>query len=120
LEDDASQSPIIEKFLSLVQTAKTIFSLQEDQHSFTLLGEKTATSTLEYYVYLVEDEENHLDLFVKKINIDNKSSDEEEHLLQWSYHTQLQTLHIFVDEILLYQGETPDDDRIILEKLNKF
>jgi hypothetical protein len=54
-------------------------------------------------VYLVEDEEFHLDLFIKKVDTNTETQEEDEHLLQRSYHTQLQTLNIFVDEILLYQ-----------------
>jgi hypothetical protein len=51
----------------------------------------------------VEDEEHYTDLFIKKVDTNNQTQEENEHLLQWSYHTQLQTLDVFVDEFLLYQ-----------------
>ncbi|MDR2191019.1 MAG: hypothetical protein LBP53_07865 [Candidatus Peribacteria bacterium] len=69
---------------------------------------------------MVEDEENHIDLFIKKVDTDNETQEEDEHLLQCSYHTQLQTLDIFVDEVLLYQLEKNANERIILDKLEKF
>jgi hypothetical protein len=74
-------------------------------------------------VYLVEDEEDHIDLFIKKVETDNEAEEEDEHLLQWSYHTQTQHLDIFVDEILLYQLEGSEEERKnmqIIDKLDKF
>ena len=73
----------------------------------------------------MEDEEDHSDLFIKKVETNHENNDEEEHLLQRSYHRQLQKLNIFVDEIILYeldtQVETEENKRKqIGEKLNKF
>jgi hypothetical protein len=76
-------------------------------------------------VYLVEDEENHIDLFIKKVETHSGTEEEEEHLLQWSYTTTNQNLDIFVDEILLYQfgeGEEDFSDKKteIIDKAHKF
>jgi hypothetical protein len=68
----------------------------------------------------VEDEEQHIDLFIKRVETDNDTQEEVEHLLQRSYTTDSQHLDIFVDEILLYQIGKKADDRTIIDKLDKF
>jgi hypothetical protein len=80
---------------------------------------------LEYFVYLVEDEENHIDLFIKKVETANETEEETEHLLQWSYTTTNHNLDVFVDEILLYQfgaeaEEETEKKAEIINKLDKF
>ena len=79
---------------------------------------------LEYFIYLVEDEENHSDLFIKKVQTNNETEDEIEHLLQWSYNSENNNLDIFVDEILLYQienGNSEEEKRnLIVSKIDKF
>jgi hypothetical protein len=70
-------------------------------------------------VYLVEDEENHIDLFIKKVETNSVTDVETEHLLQWSYTTTTQEVDVLVDEVLLYQLKT-DTSPEILSKLDKF
>ncbi|MDR0607875.1 MAG: hypothetical protein LBG52_06105 [Candidatus Peribacteria bacterium] len=112
-------NPLFDKFFSLTDTARAIFALSEDKSNFTIVGGKTDTSLLEYFVYLIEDEINHLDLFIKKVETQNE--EEHEHLLQWSYDTSKQHLDILVDEILLYQlDETAAETSGVFDKLNKF
>jgi len=115
-----SGSNLIDKFLNLTTIAKNIFSLSEDKQSFNILGNKNDKSTLEYFIYLVEDEENHLDLFIKKVETNTITDVEDEHLLQRSYNTSTQTLDIFVDEILLYQFPSSINTTEITTKLEKF
>ncbi|MDR2541401.1 MAG: hypothetical protein LBD11_06710 [Candidatus Peribacteria bacterium] len=110
---------LFDKFLSLTDTARAIFALQEDKSNFKIIGGKTADNLLEYFVYLIEDEADHIDLFIKKV--ETQDDEEEEHLLQWTYTTTSQHLDIFVDEMLLYQF-TKDNKEAngITDKLNKF
>jgi hypothetical protein len=78
---------------------------------------------LEYFIYLVEDEDDHIDLFIKKIETNTTTNEEQEHLLQWAYTINGQHLDIFVDEMLLYQLDTPPEPEKlneIIEKLDKF
>ncbi|MDR0859478.1 MAG: hypothetical protein LBO09_00390 [Candidatus Peribacteria bacterium] len=110
---------LFDKFLSLTDTARAIFALQEDKSNFKIIGGKTSDNLLEYFVYLIEDETDHIDLFIKKV--ETQEDEEDEHLLQRSYTTTNQHLDIFVDEMLLYQF-TQDNKEAngVLDKLNKF
>lgn len=124
-EPESTGNEIIDKFLELSSTARKIFQLSEDTSHFKILGGKSPKSTLEYFIYLVEDEDNHSDLFIKKVETNNEDSDEEEHLLQWSYNKDQHSLDIFVDEVILYelkQQATEEENKKnqIMEKLNKF
>lgn len=111
---------LFDKFLSLTDTARSVFALQDDKSNFKIIGGKNADKLLEYFVYLIEDETDHVDLFIKKVETQN-DEEEDEHLLQWSYTTTGQHLDIFVDEMLLYQftAKTTEANGV-LDKLNKF
>ncbi|GHV25346.1 hypothetical protein FACS1894176_03600 [Bacteroidia bacterium] len=110
---------LFDKFLSLTDTARAIFALQEDKSNFKIIGGKTSDNLLEYFVYLIEDEADHIDLFIKKV--ETQDDEEDEHLLQRTYTTTSQHLDIFVDEMLLYQF-TKDNKEAngVTDKLNKF
>ena len=114
------ENPLIDKFLHLVATAKNIFSISEDKQSFNILWNKNDKSILEYFIYLVEDEEDHTDLFIKKVETNTITDVENEHMLQRSYTTTTQTLDIFVDEILVYQFPSSINTTEIISKLEKF
>jgi hypothetical protein len=82
-------------------------------------------SKIEYQIYLIEDEEDHTDLFFKKIETKTETGDEEEHLIQWTYNKTKDKLDVFVDEVILYEigdGHTEEEkwENMIIEKLNKF
>ncbi|MDR3169724.1 MAG: hypothetical protein LBU27_08570 [Candidatus Peribacteria bacterium] len=110
---------LFDKFLSLTDTARAIFALSEDKSSFKIIGNKTETTLIEYFVYLIEDEIDHLDLFIKKV--ETQGDEEDEHLLQWSYDTAKQRLDILVDEMLLYQfNQKNTEANGVFDKLNKF
>jgi hypothetical protein len=78
---------------------------------------------LEYLFYLIEEEDEPVDLYIKKVEIDQESEEENEHLVQFSYNENKE-LNIFVDEIILYEGINKynldnieyNDTKAILEK----
>lgn len=117
-------SSLFKKFNELVKTTREIFSLlSEEDQSFRVLGGKSGTSTLEYYIYLVEDEEENTDLFVRKVETDNQTQEETEHLLQWNLNYAKNLLNVFVDEILLFELSDEEDQKYqndIIAKLYKF
>jgi len=117
-ESDTS-SEIFATFQKLINTTREIFTLlPEGEQFFKITGNKTENSLTEYDNYLVEDEENNIDIFIKKIDVHHE--EEEEHLLQWSYNTKHKKLNIFVDEILLYECDEQQTNTQILGKLDKF
>jgi len=122
-EFQTTGNEVIDKFLEVTHLAKKIFELSTDKSHFKILGGKNPQSTLEYFIYLIEDEEHRRDLFIKKVETNHQGEEEAEHLLQWSYHSQQHKLDIFVDEIILYELGTEIEDskrKLIGEKLNKF
>ena len=106
-EDELSQ-----KFLILVQIARDIFKLEHKQWTqnpyFKIIWSKTTNNLLEYYFYLIEEPGEPVDLFIKKVNTNLESEEEDEHIVQFSYNWEEKFLNIFVDEVILY------------EKVNKF
>ena len=115
-----------QQFMHLVQNVRWIFKLEhkskEQTPYFKILWWKTKNSTLEYLFYLIEEENEPIDLYIKKVETDNENN-ENEHLVQFSYNED-QELTIFVDEIILYEkinksdSDLPEynDTRAILEK----
>ena len=115
-----------QQFMHLVQNVRWIFKLEhkskEQTPYFKILWWKTENSTLEYLFYLIEEENEPIDLYIKKVETDNENN-ENEHLVQFSYNED-QELTIFVDEIILYEkinksdSDLPEynDTRAILEK----
>jgi hypothetical protein len=89
---------------------------------FKILWSKTSDSTLEYLFYLIEEADEPVDLFIKKVVTEQESWEENEHLLQFSYNNK--QLDIFVDEIILYEkinkadisSSEYNDTKAILEK----
>ena len=118
---------ISQQFMHLVQNVRGIFKLErknrEQNPYFKILWWKTKDSTLEYLFYLIEEENEPIDLYIKKVEILNENEDENEHLVQFSY-SEDKELNILVDEIILYEGvnrSDPDnveysDTKAILEK----
>jgi hypothetical protein len=90
--------------MRLVQNARGIFKLErkdwEQNPYFKILWWKTSNSSLEYLFYLIEEENEPIDLYIKKVNKENE--EESEHLVQFSYNRDKE-LNIFVDEIILYE-----------------
>ena len=121
-DDELSQ-----QFMHLVQNVRGIFKLErkdwEQNPYFKILWWKTANSTLEYFFYLIEEEDEPIDLYIKKVETHQESEEETEHLIQFSYNEDNE-LNIFVDEIILYEkinksdSNTPEynDTKAILEK----
>ena len=113
--------------MHLVQNVRWIFKLEhkdwpQDPY-FKILWSKTANSTIEYLFYLIEEENEPIDLYIKKVETDQGTEEENEHLVQFSYNKN-QELNIFVDEVILYEWinklnpETQEynDTKAILEK----
>ncbi len=116
---------ILERFANVYGLTKKILAISEDKNMFSFSGGETVQSKIEYQIYLIEDEENHTDLFFKKTETQTESGEEEEHLIQWTYHKDKDKLDIFVDEVILYEigdGHFEEEKRenMIIEKLNKF
>lgn len=128
IEDDTTTNrnyEILEKFTTVYGITKKILSISEDKNTFSFSWGENINSKIEYQIYLIEDEENHTDLFFKKIETQIESGEEEEHLIQWTYHKDIDKLDIFVDEMILYEigdghSEAPRRENDIIEKLNKF
>jgi hypothetical protein len=111
--------------MHLVQNVRWIFKLErkdwEQDPYFKILWWKTKDSTLEYLFYLIEEENEPIDLYIKKV--ETNQEDENEHLVQFSYNEDKE-LNIFVDEVILYEKinkSDPDtweynDTKAILEK----
>ena len=97
---------ISQQFMHLVQNLRGIFKLErkdwEQNPYFKILGWKTENSTLEYLFYLIEEEGEPIDLYIKKVETNQENEDENEHLVQFSYNEDKE-LSIFVDEIILYE-----------------
>ena len=100
-----------QQLMHLIQNVRGIFKLErkdwEENTYFKILWWKTENSTLEYLFYLIETEDEPIDLYIKKVETDKESWEENEHLVQFSYNKDKE-LNIFVDEIILY------------EKINKY
>ena len=116
-----------QQFLILVQNAREIFKLehkdwQQDPY-FKILWWKSENSILEYLFYLIEENDQPIDLYIKKVETNQESWEENEHLVQFSYNKDKE-LNIFVDEVILYEKinksepDTPgyNDTKAILEK----
>ena len=96
---------------------------EEQSNFFKILWWKTENTKLEYLFYLIEEPNEPIDLFIKKVETSNKNNEETEHLVQFSYDKN-KSLNIFVDEVILYQEinksepSTPwySDTKSILEK----
>lgn len=111
--------------MHLVQNVRGIFKLErkdwEQNPYFKILWWKSADSTLEYLFYLIEEEDEPIDLYIKKV--ETTDEEENEHLVQFSYNEDKE-LNIFVDEVILYERinksdpNTPEynDTKTILEK----
>jgi len=125
-ESDFNKNPeILEKFSNVYGLTKKILSISDDSTSFAFSWGETVNSKIEYQIYLIEDEEDHTDLFFKKIETKTETGDEEEHLIQWTYNKTKDKLDVFVDEVILYEigdGHTEEEkwENMIIEKLNKF
>jgi hypothetical protein len=113
--------------MHLVQNAREIFKLErkdwQQNPYFEILWSKTDESTLEYLFYLIEEEDEPIDLYIKKVETIQETWEENEHLVQFSYNEDKE-LNIFVDEVILYEkinksdSDTPEynDTKAILEK----
>ena len=120
-DDELSQ-----QFMHLVENTREIFKLErkdwEQNPYFKILWWKTADSTLEYLFYLIEEEDEPIDLYIKKVETIQENGEENEHLVQFSYNDK--ELNIFVDEIILYEkinysdydSTEYNDTKSILEK----
>ena len=101
-DDELSQ-----QFMILVQNVREIFKLEhkDEDHNpyFKILWWKTEKSTLEYLFYLIEEEDEPIDLYIKKVETNLEDNEEIEHLVQFSYN-ETKELNIFVDEIILYEA----------------
>jgi len=118
-DDELSQ-----QFMRLVLNVRGIFKLErkdnEQNPYFKIIWWKNEDSTIEYLFYLIEEEDEPIDLYIKKVEI---NQEEDEHLVQFSYNEDKE-LNIFVDEIILYEKinkSNPEsieynDTRTILEK----
>jgi len=120
-DDELSQ-----QFMHLVENTRGIFKLEhrdwEQDHYFKILWWKTNNSTLEYLFYLIEEDDEPIDLYIKKVETNQESWEENEHLVQFSYNNK--ELSIFVDEVILYEminkaesdSSEYNDTKAILEK----
>ena len=121
-DDELSQ-----QFMHLVQNVRWIFKIErknwEQNPYFKILWWKTADSILEYLFYLIEEKDEPIDLYIKKVETDKESEEGNEHLVQFSYNEDKE-LDIFVDEVILYEtinkadSNTTEynDTKAILEK----
>lgn len=121
-DDELSQ-----QFIHLVQNVRGIFKLErkdsEQNPYFKILWWKTTNATLEYLFYLIEEEDEPIDLYIKKVETNQDTQEESEHLVQFSYNSDKE-LNIFVDEVILYEEinksdlDAPEynDTKAILEK----
>ena len=105
-DDELSQ-----QFMHLIQNVRAIFKLErkdwEQDPYFKILWWKTEDSTIEYLFYLIEEENEPIDLYIKKVET-NQDNEENEHLVQFSYNEEKE-LNIFVDEIILYEKVNKSD-----------
>jgi hypothetical protein len=113
--------------MQLIQNVRWIFKLErkdwEQNPYFKILGWKTENSILEYLFYLIEEKDEPIDLYIKKVEIYQENEQENEHLVQFSYNEDKE-LNVFVDEVILYERinksspDTPEynDTKTILEK----
>ena len=89
---------ISQQFMHLVQNVREIFKLErkdwEQNPYFKILWWKTTDSILEYLFYLIEEEDEPVDLYIKKIKTDQENEEEDEHLVQFSYNENKE-LNIF-------------------------
>ena len=103
---------ISQQFMNLVQNVRGIFKFErkdwEQNPYFKILWWKTNNSTLEYLFYLIEEENEPIDLYIKKVEINQDSWEENEHLVQFSYNEDKE-LNIFVDEVILYERINKSD-----------
>ena len=116
-----------QQFKTLVQNVRWIFKIErkdwEENPYFKILWWKTNNTTLEYLFYLIEEKDEPIDLYIKKVEIIQETWEENEHLVQFSYNENKE-LNIFVDEIILYEkinkyaSDTTEfnDTKTILEK----
>ena len=92
------------EFMKLVQISRDIFRLErkdgESNPYFKILWGKTNNQTLEYLFYLIEEENEPIDLYIKKV--ETNGDEENEHLVQFSYNEEKE-LNVFVDEVILYE-----------------
>ena len=113
--------------MHLVQNVRWIFKIErknwEQNPYFKILWWKNNNSTLEYLFYLIEEENEPIDLYIKKVETYKNDEEETEHLAQFSYNKE-QNLDIFVDEVILYEtinkydpnSTEYNDTKSILEK----
>jgi len=110
-DDELSQ-----QFMRLVQNVREIFKLErrdwEQNPYFKILWWKTEDSTLEYLFYLIEEENEPVDLYIKKVETNKENWEENEHLVQFSYNENKE-LNIFVDEVILYEKINKSDPEIV-------
>ena len=110
-DDELSQ-----QFMHLVQNVREIFKLErrdwEQNPYFKILWWKTNDSTLEYLFYLIEEKDEPIDLYIKKVETNQENEEESEHLVQFSYNEDKE-LNIFVDEIILYEKINKSDSNSI-------
>ena len=121
-DDELSQ-----QFMQLVQNVREIFKIErktkEDIDYFKIIWWKTEDSMTEYQFYLIEEENEPIDLYIKKVETNKVNEEENEHLVQFSYNKE-KMLNIFVDEIILYENinnydkdtQEYNDTKVILEK----
>jgi len=121
-DDELSQ-----QFMYLTQNVRGIFKLEskDDEQSpyFKILWWKTKDSTLEYLFYLIEEKDEPIDLYIKKVETNQENWEENEHLVQFSYNEDKE-LNVLVDEIILYEKVNKlnsenigyNDTKAILEK----
>ena len=121
-DDELSQ-----QFMHLVQNVREIFKLErkdwEENPYFKILWWKTKDSILEYLFYLIEEKDEPIDLYIKKVETNKENEQESEHLVQFSYNKSKE-LNIFVDEVILYEkinksdsnNTEYNDTKAILEK----
>ena len=121
-DDELSQ-----QFMHLVLNVRGIFKLErkdwEQNPYFRILWWKTDDSTLEYLFYLIEEDDEPIDLYIKKVETNQENGEENEHLVQFSYNWDKE-LNIFVDEVILYEkinksdsdNAEYNDTKTILEK----
>ena len=113
--------------MRLVLNVRGIFKLErkdwEQNPYFRILWWKTDDSTLEYLFYLIEEDNEPIDLYIKKVETNQENGEENEHLVQFSYNWDKE-LNIFVDEVILYEkinksdsdNAEYNDTKTILEK----
>ena len=98
--------------MHLVQNTHGIFKLEhknwEQNPYFKILWSKTSNSTIEYLFYLIEEEDEPIDLYIKKVETNQENWEENEHLVQFSYNEEKE-LNIFVDGVILYERINKSD-----------